>query len=414
MKAVSGLASVNNRPRLIPSYKQTERCLLSIFMSALEIVPEFRSEFFKKCGYPSGRTCIYSSYMEAKYAAPNLPEVRPDGLVVCQRGKTTWSSFTEAKADNANIRPEQIQDYTSLAHTLDVDAVISISNEFASTPADLPYHLGARQRKNRSVFHFSWAEIRTFTELFWDETEKCTPAELAVLEQCLEYFWEKGSGITTYDAMPVDWPKFVESSGTELGFNTKTAGITEIVHGWQQEKRDLCAKLIYETRKSIVMRHDAGAYSNSEDRIVYDRKELANNYRLATTYLFKDSNVRLRILADLKSRKLSIAAEFSPPKNKMAKATTTWLAKVIEPLVFADAKVSFDWKGHTPDSTISLSDFKQHPERVCEGKKEAPKNIRIIREIHDVRRFKSRKGFIENLENCALELANACNEVGLL
>jgi hypothetical protein len=414
LKAISELTSKTNRPRLIPSFKQTERKLLSIFMAVLEIVPELRGGFLELCGYRSGKTCSYQSFMEPEYSSAKIPDFRPDGLIVCTRGATNWTAFIEAKAEKKKIRPEQIQNYAELANQLSVENIITISNEFAREPQELPYSLASSKRKRRNVYHFAWAEIRTFLELFRDDNKKLSPAESAIIQHCLEYMWEKLSGVLTFDAMPQDWPKFVESSGTALGFSTQTAGVTEIVHGWQQERRDLGAKLIHKTRKSIELRHGAGARADQEQRLKFDRKELAEGYKLSTAYMFKKSRARLRILADLRSCKISAAIEFLPPSDKKAKACVTWIASALRESSLGDAKISFDWKGRGPDSIGTVLELLTQPESSYEGQKDSPKKIRIIRECQDVRRFKSKTRFIEDLEKLALGIVADVDAAGLL
>ena len=72
------------------------------------------------------------------------------GLIVCRRGSASWSAFVEAKSGGSPIRADQIQAYAELAKDMNVDTIITISNEFASTPDELPYHLGFSQAEERA------------------------------------------------------------------------------------------------------------------------------------------------------------------------------------------------------------------------------------------------------------------------
>lgn len=414
MKEIEELSSQFNQPKLIPHFKKTERKLLSVFMAALEIVPEFRGAFLERCDYGSGRSCTYKSFMEPHYPAPQFSDARPDGLIVCARGSTKWSAFIEAKAEKFTIKPDQILGYAALAGKLGVDAVICISNEFASSPAELPYHLDTRKRRGKDVLHFSWAEVRTFMELFLDADTKCNETERTILRHCLDYFWYEESGISTYDAMPSEWPNFVESASTSLGFTTKTPGITEIVHGWQQERRDLGAKLIYATKRHMELRHSAGVRATAEDRVKYDKRELADSYQLDANYFFKETQSTIRVLASLKSCHLSAAIDFYPPTGKKARAVINWAVEICEKMDISGEKISFNWKGRNADITLAVSDFLALPDTALDGNKDAPKNIRIITDSHNVRRFKSRKLFIEDLEATVLGLTQRSLEVGLI
>ncbi len=413
MKSIEELTSLTNKPRLVPTFKQPERNLLSVFMSLVEIVPLIRSEFLKTCGYRSGKTCNFQSHMEVSYNGPKLPDVRPDGLLACQRGSSEWAAFIEAKAGKSPIRPEQIIDYLTLAAQVDVGTVITISNEFARLPTELPYHVAANKRRKCGVYHFAWADIRTFLESL-KSNPNLSDVEAKILSECLEYFWEETSGILTYDAMPPDWPKFVESSGTKLGFGRKTSGITEIVHGWQQERRDLCSKLVHNTHLDVDLGHEAGIRADKDLRLKIDRKMLADDYRLSAHYLFKGSKTKLSLLADLRACKTLLTLEIAPPPNKKAKAVVNWMVGQLEAMNLSDAFVFFDWKGRGQMPAIHADELIANPEMAYDGQKDAPKNIQIIRDKHDVRRFKSRKLFIEDLEALTISTAQMAQGVGWL
>lgn len=413
MRSVDELASNNNNPRLVPTFKQPERNLLSVFMSLVEIVPLVRGEFLKMCGYPSGRTCNYQGHMEVSYNGHKMPDVRPDGLFACQRGSNEWAAFIEAKAGKSPIRPEQIIEYLAMAAQVDVGTVITISNEFARTPTELPYHIAANKLRKCAVFHFAWADIRTFLEGLKSNPD-LGEVEAKVLSECLDFLWQETSGILTYDAMPPDWPKFVESSGTALGFGSKTAGITDIVHGWLQERRDLCSKLVHETGLEVDLGHEAGVRADKDLRLKVDRKMLADEYRLSGQYIFKRSKVKLNLLADLRACKTTLTLEISPPPNKKAKAIVNWVVAQFEVMDIADSYVFFDWKGRGKTSAIPVTELLANPEIAYEGQKDAPKSIHIIRDKHDVRRFKSRKLFIEDLEALTLSTMKEVQIVGWL
>jgi hypothetical protein len=258
MKCIDQLSTDLNRPRLTPKFKKTERTLLSVFMRTLEFIPDLRAEFLSSCGYGAGKSCSYTSYMEVMYPSAKYPDGRPDGLIACHYGKRFWAAFIEAKADKSPIRSDQMQDYAELASMLDVDALISLSNEFARAPSEPPYNIPNGKRRKREIYHFAWAELRTMLEL-QRLNETLTPLEAAILDDCLDYFWSNGSGVLTYDMMPPEWSNFVQSAGVGVGFQTQTSGITEIVKGWHQERRDIRSKLIHETHKSVELRHESGA-----------------------------------------------------------------------------------------------------------------------------------------------------------
>ena len=423
MRALDNLASNNNRPLLIPANGKTERKLLSVFMAILEIVPEFRGKILKLCDYPSGKTCKYESHMEPQYDSPSLylnkksqetKKLRPDGLIICQRGSKHWSAFIEAKSDINKIRSEQVLDYADLASKLDIDAIISISNEFALNPKELPYHLAGNKRRKREIFHLSWSEIRTCLGMFLGSSNSCNDAEKQVLHHALSFMLDDKSGVKTYDMMPEGWAKFVESASTELGFSTNTQGVMDIIHGWQQERRDLCAKLNGIISEGVELRHPSGARSTPKECIDYDKKLLANEYKLKAGYYFKLSKTHFTITSDLNACRNRFALKIGPPKGKKAKATITWICEKLSKLDADRYSIRLSWTGRSGDSTIKLGDLINQPEVGYLNQKETPKSISIITRDRNVRRFKSRKQFIEDLEKNAIQLIKDIRTTNIL
>jgi len=411
MKCIDQLATELNRPRLTPKFKKAERTLLSVFMRTLELIPEVRAEFLSLCGYGAGKSCSYTSYMEVTYPSNKYPDGRPDGLISCQYGKRNWAAFIEAKAEKSPIRLDQMQEYAELASMLDVDALISLSNEFARAPSEPPYNIPNGKRRKREIYHFAWAELRTMLEL-QRVNDALPPVEAAILDDCLDYFWSSGSGVSAYDQMPPEWPDFVQSAGVGVGFQTQTPGITEIVKGWHQERRDIRSKLIHETHKTVELRHETGVRATPDDILKHDRKRLAEDYELAATFYLKDAKLPVSVLAGLKDRKITVSLDISPPDGKGAKASVTWFAKCATEFDCSKTSVVFDWPGHGNKVWMMLEDLKKDPEPAFQGQKKSPKRIRLTRQVHDVRRFKSRKNFVVDVEAAVLSVVRDAVSAG--
>jgi len=389
-------------PKLIPTFKQPERQLLSVFFALMEGSKAFRTRFLAACGYKAGKTASFMSAMEPQYEKAKYPEVRPDGLLSCKRGSSHWAAFVEAKCDKNPIRSEQIQNYLELAKMLSVDTVISISNEFARLPEDPPYFIARKFTKTVKLLHFAWADVRTMLNFTLAEEFDLEHSERFLLQQGAEFFWTDKSGISTYDAMPENWKAFVEASGTSLGFGQNQKGLAEIVHGWQQERRDLASKLANQTMQAIDLRHHSGVRLDDEGRLKADRKLLADDYRLGALYLLKDSKTEVDVLVSLRSCRIEVAFGISLPEGKGARACISWLSKQLKSAGMGDAILSIDWPGHAEDSTLTVEDFINDPDGVLAGQKSAPKSAKLIFGHQDTRRFKSRKFFIADLENLIL------------
>jgi len=400
--------------QLIPSFKKTERRLLSVFMRVLDIIPEFRGHILELVGYRGGKTSDYKSFMEPSFDLLNSPHVRPDGLLTCKRGAKEWCALVEAKSDNHNIRPEQVADYTNLAKLLNIDTVISISNEFASEPSQLPYTLVKSKRKGRNIYHLSWSQLASEMTLFLEGKNKLNQAEQMVMGEAIRYFSAKDSGVSTFDEMSPSWKDFVDSANTVIGFNTNTPGVIDIVKDWQQEQRDLGIKLNekigggVETWYPTKLRHDP------VERRKSIRERLTSQYQLEAIYIFKESKTKLSILADLRACSTTYVYDFAPPSGKQIRALSSWLGRLLATHSGNDFKVMLDWPGREPHSIYNASEIVHHPEIIINKRNYLPKSISLVTSQQDARRFKSRKRFIEDLEKGADNLVSIVSRFELI
>jgi|GEM_PF-1519588 len=397
-KYISLLKSRKNKPQLIPSFKKPERRLLSVIMAAIDIIPEFRGELLSMVNYGSGKTCKYQSHMEPQYDSPEPIGVRPDGLIVCQRGSKEWSAFIEAKAEDKEIGSEQIQSYTNLAAKLNVDTVISISNTFAATPEELPYHLPNSKKKQREVYHLAWPQIRTLISNMLEEGKFNSDLSTKLAKEILHFMSDPQNGVRTFDQMSQYWPKLVEAISIDVNIKNQI-GFVDIVSDWQQERRDLLDKLTSYINSPVKIRHASGAKSTQADRTKYDRELLGNKFELESEFQFTDDNQKLLVNANLKTKEIKIDFSFDCPKGKKAKATTSWLSKQLKHLEGQSYFIKIDWPGYGKDTLVRFDDFIKFPEIYSDKQSSAPKRIHLFTLTNDTRKFKSRKGFIEDLEN---------------
>lgn len=413
MRMIDGLKS-NNSPELIPVNRKPERTLVSVLLSLLDIAPQFRAQLLQQCGYNSGRTCRFAGFLEPHYDFPGLPNRIPDALIACRRGQSTWTAFIEAKANDNPIRSEQIQEYAQFAKALEVPTIISISNEFALKPSLLPYHLPQNGRHGREIFHLSWSEIRTEIELHLNKKPDCEKAELAVLQHVLMFFDNKLSGVETYDTMPKEWGIIVDATNAHIPLSRNTTGLMDVLHGWRQERRDLRTKLRSLIGGDVELRHPAGARASEDEMIKYDKTQLVENYRLSAGYDIKRGLYHLGLTSDLRACSHAITLLVPLPKDKRAKGTISWLVSNFKGLLPNRYQLIIDWPGRNNEVLVPLDQLLCFPESVYRDQTSPPKSVWLATGHRDVRRFKNRKRFIEDLEGSAMQLIRDAIDNGIL
>jgi hypothetical protein len=391
---------------LIPNHKKVERRLLSILMGAMEIVPELRGKILQEAGYGSGKTAQYLSFMEPEFSGINLPSGRPDGIVVCERGKSTWSAFFEAKSESNLIKGEQIVEYAELAAHLGVDAIITLSNEHALTPDDLPYHVKASRLKKRRVVHLSWSTIAVKIELLLSQERTLPVAELKVLQEVLRYMTTSGSGVQTFDQMPPSWSDFVTQSNAPHGLNKNTQGVRETVTAWQQERRDLYLKLLSKVGGAVDLWFDRKSKNDPAIRDANDIDRLVTDYELHACYVFTSTKVDMFVTANLRSCLTRVVAVIKPPAGKQAKGVVSWLLNSLSNCPNGNLDIHFDWPREKNDIFTTLDELRKTPEIGSQTLNSAPPEIRLSLSTQAVRSFKSRKKFVEELESTSLGLTD--------
>lgn len=400
--------------QLIPSFKKTERRLLSVFMRVLDIVPEFRGQVLELVGYRGGKTSDYKSFMEPSFDLLSGPAVRPDGLICCTRGTKEWSALVEAKSDKNSIRPEQVAEYADLAKQIECDVVISISNEFSAKPEQLPYTLAKTKRKGRDVYHLSWSQLSSQMSMFVEGKNGLNDAEKMVLHEAIRFFSAKDSGVTTFNEMSPSWRDFVDSANTVIGFSNNTPGVADIVKDWLQEQRDLGIKLNEKIGGGVDVWCKPKLRNDPNERRKSIRERLTSEYQMEAIYVFKVTRTRLTVLADLKACSTTFIYEFNPPEGKQIRAFSNWLSKTFAINTGEDFKVILDWPGREPNSVYDASRIAKHPEVIIDGRNYLPRSVSIVTSVRGTRRFKSRKGFIEDLETGAVNLLNLVSRMELI
>ena len=136
--------------RLFPVLSTTskEGRTTSIVLACLSKIEEFGKSLLGTVGQRVGKLSRIETYTEVGFKEqPNEQKDRPDGLIVLKIGSREWRALVEAKVGNNDLDSGQIERYRALAKDNGIDCVITISNQFATNPADHPLE---SVRKSRS------------------------------------------------------------------------------------------------------------------------------------------------------------------------------------------------------------------------------------------------------------------------
>ncbi|WP_255247176.1 hypothetical protein [Sphingopyxis sp. GW247-27LB] len=133
---------------------------------------------------------------------PGEEKNRPDGLVIMRTGRSVWTALVEAKVGNANLTNDQIEAYLTLAKANNIDAVITLSNQFTPLPTHHPLSISPILTRKVDLFHWSWGHVITQAQLLRDQEEVEDREQLILLSELQRFLLHPSSGVKEFDQLP--------------------------------------------------------------------------------------------------------------------------------------------------------------------------------------------------------------------
>ena len=93
---------------------ERERRTTSAFLAVMQAVPEFAFAILGNMGAPKGRI---SCFIEPEFVLDGK-KLRPDGLIVVEKGSKTWTTLVEVKTNTNPLKLDQIHAYLDIASAL--------------------------------------------------------------------------------------------------------------------------------------------------------------------------------------------------------------------------------------------------------------------------------------------------------
>ena len=401
-----------DKARLFPvlAEKSKEGRALSIFLACFANVPDFGKrllhslEGVKVLAYSKIDTFAEVTFESAPRSSRS-GNLRPDGLIVVKnRRDQFWTSLIEAKVGGNRLDANQLADYVDLADEHGIDAVVTVSNEFAAVPHHHPVYVpkkGKRKPKAR-VYHWSWASIRTHAELMLHNQEFESPADQLLIQELTRFLAHQSSGVKSFEQMVGDWMGLLTTikntaAGEELDERSKQ--VIGAVASWHQETRDLALQLSRLVKDHIVIKLSRDAKNNAQKRIEEDSKKLAANTTLEVEFDIQNAAAPLRVVADLRIRLVTVGMTLQPNgKKSTMKGQVGWLQRQLNNSNPKDMTIHAYWGKSKRKSTHGdLKEVFENWERlVPDTTKTLPTQfeIRYTRQMHSM----GAKQFITHLE----------------
>ena len=392
--------------RLFPVLAETskEGRALSVLLACLASIDDLASTLLSTLDRRVGvRSRVRTSTEVVLANAPEGVSGRPDGLIVVETGRRSWSALVEAKVRRSRLEPEQLEAYLKLAKANSIDALLTISNDFAAVPHHHPVRV-ARVPRGVDLYHWSWSSILTHAKVLRAAKNVDDREQRFLLDELVRFLDHSSAGVMRFDRMDANWKNIVTSVVAGAPLLRSSDAVTDTVANWHQECRDLALKLMVRVNSNVEIRLLRAHRFDPQRRIADDAACLRETSTLAVEFNVPDAASPIKVEADLRARSIQVFMTLRAPEDrKSARARTNWLLRQLAGNEPTDLHIKATWPGRAAATQETLDAVRADVDCLrTPNPSLAPTafEVRLVRDAGG--RFAGAKTFVDELESSVL------------
>lgn len=403
MSSARDLIKEGERTRLIPVIAESrkEQRITASFLAVLSSVDEYGQSLLKSVGAPVGKTSKISCFTEVRFKAQDKnSKARPDGLIYVETRGKIWTAIVEAKVGNAALDPQQIEAYVQVARDVGVDAVITISNQFASLPDHHPVKINKMKLRSVDLFHWSWTHVLTEAVLHSDRRAISDPDQAYILDELIRCLRHESSGVSKFERMPTSW-KDICGAIHQGGLIARTdVDESDVVGAWHELVRFIALDLSAALGRSVSLHLSRKHASNPEQRLHDNVSQLVDQHTLSASLVIPDAASRLMMVADFARRSVSLSMVVDAPQDiQRSPAAGTWLLRQLDEAKDANVLILARWPSSPKPTFITLAEMREDRSALFQERNGLVREFEI-RQVHDLGgRFRGARTFVDEIVN---------------
>jgi len=386
--------------RLFPVLSETSRegRAVSVFLASLSVVDTLADSLLRRLGRPIGTRTKINCFTEIVLKSD--PQFRPDGLIVIDTGRETWSALVECKVGKAIIDAEQLEHYVKKARENDIDCVITISNELVPDPRRPPTVLDGRLTKTVGHFHYSWLAIQSEAEMAYAQALVSDPEKNFILAELIRFLSHPSAGVEGFDQMPTEWPEVIGEIAAGRNPKKSDPRLSEIADAWLQQEKELSLILSRLVSRRCPSRSERRLRRDSYDPHGEIVQELADEQSLITDFSVPDAASEISVRADLKSKSSRVSMMLRAPEDrKRPEARLNWLLGQLKAAEPKDIEIVAYWPGRAKPTYGTLAALRDNPKLIVDQNVGmTPSGFEVAQHCHTPASFAGRKRFIQDLQ----------------
>ena len=313
------------RARLFPvtgigNPNEQERRGCSVLLAVLSSVKEFGRGLTTRCGAPAGPI---EAFIEVPFDLAGKI-CRPDGLIRVTRGQRTWTALVETKTGRNDLEADQLTNYLDIAREQGYDAVITISNQVATTPGVHPVNVDKRKTRKVDLQHLSWSRIHTEAIIQHQNHEVSDPDQAWLLSEFIRYIEDAKSGALDFEDMGPSWVT-VRNGAAAQTLRANDPETPAVVARFDQLLAFCGMQLSRHLGVHVYQRLSKAELDDQGTRLQNQAAELAKSGQLAGALLVPNAAVPVEITVDLRANRVDVRATVAAPTDRRASARVTWL-----------------------------------------------------------------------------------------
>jgi len=403
MSELPGFLKQGEAARLFPVLSTTskEGRATSILLSCLDKVDEFAAVQLKTLGLRPGKRTSVQSYTEVVFNDSSQKNKRPDGLIVVSTGVQKKHYLVEAKIGNAALDASQIESYMRICKEKKLDGVITISNQYSSSPDIHPLEEVRKIKIKVPVYHWSWMSLLTTIDLMVSNEEVADNDQLLLMNELRRFLSHDSTGVKGFDRMPPEWSDVNKTLANQGKLSIRSDEAQKVVEAWTQEAKDLCLILSRLTNTPVQEKLPATHSKNPEARMKAGIKTLVDNQKLVANFEIPYAASPLEVVADIKQRSIYVGMNINAPQDrKSSTARLNWLLRQLKNCDLDNIFVRANWPGSSAPTSYQVTDLINEPNLITKDKEHLTlSSFMVFGSYRLGGRFTQLANFISDLED---------------
>lgn len=403
MQGLPSFLASGDWARLIPVVADSskENRAASVLLSNIVNVEALAKSLLGSIGQRVSTRTSLEAFTEVVFKnTPENTKIRPDGLLILKTGNRSWSALIEAKIGRSTLDEEQIAKYCRLAKANQIDAVITLSNQFSALPTHHPVKLSKGATRGIELYHWSWMHILTQAKLIWLDHDFESQEQRYLLGEMVRYFEHDSVGISRFEQMNQEWKGLVLKVHSGGMLNRSSPEVQNSVAAWHQEQRDLCLSLSRKLGRHVTLKLPRAHGDDQLRRLKDDCDELVKSQALECVLEVPDAAAPINVKADVEKRTVTCSMSLiAPREKKRARSRINWLLQQLKKSDPDNIFIRAKWRGRAPETYATLAELRENPTKLMGDNASVSLQAFEVSMVCDLAgRFSGSRTFIEDLE----------------